>query len=375
MQDSKNKELLWIVAAGTGGHIFPGLNIVEEWKKTYPESEFQFFGDRARLEARIVPSKGYKIEFLSSGMWKGSGLLARVGALLAIVAGVFQALKKSFQRKPILLLSVGGYVSVPVALACILRRIPFFILEPNIKAGMANRILSRFAKAVFTTPGSDALKVMKAPVFEFGNPVRKDLKEIVINDELKRVLILGGSQGAMMLCRWAMELLAAPELADGRIEITLQAGELNHQQALDWAKEFGVDVWLNVLPFIDNVPKALLHADLVIARAGAMTVAELALAGMPTIFVPYPFAADNHQALNARLLVNEGAALMVEESQTDALQVLKSKIVELADGATGLQARRAMSARFKKWSRPNAQAEIVGKMAELAGVKPEAKKL
>lgn len=365
---SSKEPHVWIVAAGTGGHIFPGLNVAKELAQKFPKMSFLFFGDSQRLESKIIPAAGHRIFFLFSGKWKGSGIFARLAALCAVFVGALQALLQSFKKKPALLLSVGGYVSVPVAIACLLRGVPFFILEPNIRAGMANRFLSRFAKACFTTPGSDSAEKMKCVTHDYGNPVRKDLLEVEIRPHLKKILVLGGSQGALSLCRWSLELMSFPEFSDGNFELFLQCGDKNYAQAQSMQKEFDVETWTKIQPFINDIPKYLAQHDLVIARAGAMTVAELALAGVPTIFVPYPHAADNHQAVNAKILVEAAAVEMVEESEAGVLNVLKEKILKLSKGEEGYRLRKSLSTEFKKWARTDSAKQIVEKMAELTGL-------
>lgn len=357
---------IWVVAAGTGGHIFPGLNIVAQMKKQYPNANFCFFGDPSRLEAKLIPAHGYKITYLAAGRWKGTGLLAKLGGIFSIVQGFFQALLKTFSEKPDLLLSIGGYVSVPVAMACIVRGVPFFIMEGNIRAGVANRLLSRFAKAVFTTAGSDAPQVMKALTFEYGNPVRKDLRPIEIRPQVKRVLVLGGSQGALSLCRLSLEVFRDLDLGSKGIALFVQTGEKNFEQTKEWAAEFNIDAWVQTAPFINDVPKALCEADVIVARAGMMTVAELAQAGAPTIFIPYPHAADNHQAVNAKLLVEAGAALMVDETKGGSIDELKTYVAQLCLGESSYSKRQKLSEAFRKWSKPHAAEDIVQKMAELA---------
>jgi UDP-N-acetylglucosamine--N-acetylmuramyl-(pentapeptide) pyrophosphoryl-undecaprenol N-acetylglucosamine transferase len=349
---------IWVVAAGSGGHIFPGLNVVEEIQKTRPQSEFLFFGDAARLEAKIIPSRGFKICFLAAGRWKGSGFLSRMMGLFFVIFGIFQAFKKTFERKPDFLFSVGGYVSVPVAVACYLRKVPIFILEPNIRAGMANRLLSRIAKAVFTTPGSDAGAKMKCPVFEFGNPVRRDFKPIEVHPHVKHILVMGGSQGALSLCRVSLELMRQEVLQKNEIDLFLQTGEKNLDQARLWQDEFDVVPYTTVAPFIQDMPEAIAKADLVIARAGAMTVAELSLSGVPTIFVPFPFAADDHQRVNANILLRAGAAFMADETREGYPAHLFKQVSELCIEAGNFDKRKALNDRFRQWSKPNAARDI-----------------
>jgi UDP-N-acetylglucosamine--N-acetylmuramyl-(pentapeptide) pyrophosphoryl-undecaprenol N-acetylglucosamine transferase len=359
---------VWLVAAGTGGHIFPGLNLARALGQDDPGIEFLFFGTRDRLEARLVPKAGFPISFLSAGRWKGMGAVGRVLGFWHLMVGFFQSCRQIIKRRPDFLVSVGGYVSFPLALACRLFGVPVYLLEPNIRAGLANRVISRWARMAFSTPGSDSSKVFSCPVIEAGNPIREDLRPTEIRERVARVLVLGGSQGARSLCRVALRAAKELGFAEAGIELVVQTGEGNLAETQKLKSEFGLGERVQITAFIDDVPASLARADFVLARAGAMTVAELAAAGMPTLFVPFPFAADDHQRVNAEILAKEGAALCVDE-RTDgfedkALAVLRAHVLE--DG--NLEKRRMLSKRFLDWSRPRAARDISSRiLAEARG--------
>ena len=363
------KSRAWIVAAGTGGHIFPGLNLAVALEKALPQLDFLFFGTRDRLEAKIIPAHNRRIRFLSAGRWKGSGPMARLGGLVSIAGGFCQALGEAFKQRPQFLVSVGGYVSVPVALACFVMRIPVFLLEPNIRAGLANRLLSRFVRAAYTVKGSDASRVFKCRVFEFGNPVRCDLGRMAIREKVRRVLVLGGSQGALTLCRVMLELAQDALFQRNGIDVFVQTGEKNLEQAREWQVEFDVAPWTQVAPFINNVPEALGLADVVVARAGAMTLSELAVAGLPTVLVPFPFAADDHQRVNARLLADDGAALVADEKDPAFHEKLKKHLADLCFSPQQRALRTEMSQKFQAWGRPSAGDDIAQSVLSISGLK------
>jgi UDP-N-acetylglucosamine--N-acetylmuramyl-(pentapeptide) pyrophosphoryl-undecaprenol N-acetylglucosamine transferase len=356
---SEKSSRVWFVAAGTGGHIFPGLTLADELKKQNPEFDFLFFGTSDRLESKIVPSKGYPIQFLKSGQMKGSSWIRKflISPLLMLL-GMVQVFIELRKKRPLFVVSVGGYVSVPVGIVAALNRIPLFLLEPNIKAGASNILLSRFAKLAFTTPGSDALTKFKCQTFDYGNPIRAAIGPQKIAPQVKRILVLGGSQGALSLCRSTLKAFANLKLYENGIFLTLQSGEKNLDQSRQWRSEFEIDPYSTVTPFIHDISKELGQTDLVIARAGAMTVTELTESWLPTIFIPYPYAADDHQTQNARLLESSGAARVVLEKSQDFQSELESAIADLTLGPRQHFDRIALSQAIKKWSRPQAAAKI-----------------
>jgi UDP-N-acetylglucosamine--N-acetylmuramyl-(pentapeptide) pyrophosphoryl-undecaprenol N-acetylglucosamine transferase len=244
--------------------------------------------------------------------------------------------------------------------------VPIFVLEPNIKAGLANRVVSRWARFAFCSPSSDAQELFKCPVEDLGSPVREDLKAVEVRDSVKEILLLGGSQGALALNIAILKAFKNLNLAAQGIRLTLQAGESHLQKSLSLKEELGLGDEVKVRSFIDNIPLELVQKDLVIARSGAMTVAELATVGMPTVFVPYPFAADDHQRKNAELLERDSAAWMVDQSRSDfeaRLEELVGKIISAADSK---ELRNIRSQQFMRWARPKAADQIVDRMLSLS---------
>lgn len=349
---------VWFVAAGTGGHIFPGLSLAREIRKRFPRSDILFFGTRDRLEATLVPKAGFPLHTLTAAPWKGAGVAGRVAALMSLAAGFFQTLGVVMKGRPDVLVSVGGYVSVPVVVACRLFGVPVILLEPNIRTGLSNRWLSRWARRAFCAPGSDAMDRLQCPVEDAGNPVRDDLKVVEIRPAVRRVLVLGGSQGALSVCRAALDAAKELEFAKNGIELVVQSGEKNLLKAKAWQKELGLEKTSRIVPFIDDVPAALVTADVIVARAGALTISELAVAGLPTIFIPYPHAADDHQRANARLLAGEGAALMVDERDPDFTLKFLEGLRSLCVSGDSEARRHSLSVEFRKQGRPQATALI-----------------
>lgn len=353
---------LWIVAAGTGGHILPGIDVADKIKEILEKRSLSprilFFGTKNRLEAKIVPKEGYPLCFLWVLPLKGKGLLSKILGVVSMGLSAFAVLwTMLLQGRPRAVFSVGGYVSVPVVSVALLFRVPVFILEPNIRAGASNRILSKWAKKVFSVPMSDSEEVMKCPVLNFGNPVRGSFVPISIRSEVQTISILGGSQGAKSLCEVGLEVFQELLRWNPKLNLILQAGTANLEFSQTLAEKLGVQKRCKVYGFVRDMPKLLSVTDIVVARAGAMTISELSMAGMPTIFVPYPHAADDHQRVNASLLEKKGAARMVEEGNgfQGALSATLRDII-LSDHS--FQKRIQMSEKFRKESTADAGLRI-----------------
>ncbi|MBS1984726.1 MAG: UDP-N-acetylglucosamine--N-acetylmuramyl-(pentapeptide) pyrophosphoryl-undecaprenol N-acetylglucosamine transferase [Bdellovibrionales bacterium] len=349
---------IWFVAAGTGGHIFPGISVAREIRRLSPQADILFFGTQDRLESTLVPKAGFPLKILSAAPWKGRGGLARFAALGSVAAGFFQVVALLCRQRPDVLVSVGGYVSVPTALACRMFLVPLVILEPNICSGLANRLLSRMARRAFCAPGSDALQKLKCPVVDAGNPVREDLRPMPVRETVRRVLVLGGSQGALALCRASLQAARDLKFAERGVQLVLQSGDKNLAASEQLRRDWGVEACTQIVPFIDDIPSALEAADVALARAGAMTVTELSVTGVPTVFVPFPFAADDHQRVNAQILERAGAAFMVDEREADFNGRLQAVLTQLCLAPDNLALRTRLAREFKRHGRPQATREI-----------------
>ncbi len=304
-----------VMAGGTGGHVYPALAVARALQAQ--SREVVWLGTQAGLEARIVPSAGIDIEWISIKGLRRKGALAMIIAPFQIGWALLQSLGVIFRRRPAAVLGMGGFVSGPGGVAAWLTRRPLVIHEQNAAAGMTNRLLARLARVVLQAfPGSFNSRVDAETV---GNPVREDIAAVVPPHERYvdrkgplRVLVLGGSQGALALNRTVPAALALldPEV---RPEVRHQCGE----RTLETAKQAYADndVEVALVPFIENMADAYAWADLVICRAGALTVAELCAVGVPALFVPYPAAVDDHQTANAGPMAEAGAAMIIPESE------------------------------------------------------------
>jgi len=313
-----SKRPILVMAGGTGGHVYPALAVARALEAR--SREVVWLGTHRGLESRVVPEAGIEIEWISIKGLRRKGAMAALIAPLQIGWALMQSLAVIFRRRPAAVLGMGGFVSGPGGVAAWLTRRPLVIHEQNAAAGMTNRLLARFARVVLQAfPGSFNSDVDAETV---GNPVREDIAAVPPPHErytdrqgALRVLVLGGSQGALALNRAVPASLALldPEL---RPVVRHQCGERTLDIAKQAYAEHSVDVEL--LPFIEDMAAAYAWADLVICRAGALTVAELCAVGVPALFVPYPAAVDDHQTANARPMADAGAGVIIQESELTA---------------------------------------------------------
>ncbi|MFC0180398.1 undecaprenyldiphospho-muramoylpentapeptide beta-N-acetylglucosaminyltransferase [Thorsellia kenyensis] len=325
---------LLVMAGGTGGHIFPALAVAQHLKEL--GWEVQWLGTKDRMEATLVPQYGIKINFIEVQGLKGKGLTRLLSAPLMLLKAIFQAKKVINTVKPDVVLGMGGYVSGPGGVAAYLSKTPLLIHEQNGVAGVTNKWLSYIATEVMQAFGSAFLESKAKTV---GNPVRKELFSLPSIEEryLPRkdkllILVIGGSQGAKILND------TIPFVAKALEESTIfyhQVGKNNFDKVKEKYDELGVKQY-EIHEFINDMEKAYLNADLVICRSGALTVSELAVVGLPAIFVPFMHK-DNQQLHNAKWLANNGAAIIVEQNvlTTDKLiQIIheldREKLIEMA---------------------------------------------
>ena len=304
-----------IMAGGTGGHIMPGLAVADVLKKR--GWTIFWLGNPDKMEGKLVPSHGYEMAPMQFSGIRGKGIMSKLKAPFMLVSALLQAWWHFSRVRPDIVLGMGGYVAFPGGVVAWLRRKPLVLHEQNAIAGMANRVLSSLAKKVLTgfpaaLPHADWV----------GNPVRPDvahlrepLQRYAEHQGPLRLLVVGGSLGATALNQVVPQALAKLDVSR-RPLVTHQSGA-QHIEALQTAyRDAGVQA--RCLPFIDDMAGAIAEADLLICRAGAMTVAEVAAAGVAALFVPFPYAVDDHQTANARFLSDEGAAWMQQQSALTA---------------------------------------------------------
>lgn len=336
-----------IAAGGTGGHVYPALAVAENLRKK--DAVILWLGTETGLEARVVPANGYKLSTIHIKGLRGKGLLRLLLAPFILLMALFQAVKIIRRFKPSAVLGMGGYVSGPVGIAAWMLRVPLYIHEQNAVAGLTNRLLSPFAKLVmqgFPNTFSASSKVMTT-----GNPVRSDIIQAakLSTDDVSKspneicLLILGGSLGARALNRSLPPALKSLP-ADNNFQIWHQTGSQHLQQTQDIYRQNGLNE-ARVEAYIEDMAAAYKWADLVLCRAGALTLAELCVCGLASVLVPYPFAVDDHQSVNARFLSDSDAAILLPEPelQTDNLAALLSdlwqnrpRLRSMADKTRGL---------------------------------------
>ena len=305
------KKTLAILAGGTGGHIYPALSVAKRWRAQ--GGTVVWLGTVQGLEAKIVPEADIPFYIIQIAGVRGRSLIRRLLSPFHMVHALWQSLLILRRLKPDVVLGMGGYVSGPAALAAKCLGIPLVIHEQNAIAGKTNAYLTLFANKILQAfEGS----IKKPGVVTVGNPVRTDIAALSCHQAIHspgslNILVLGGSRGAKTINTVLPSLFSAmPQL---RLCIKHQAGVQHFEEAV--ANYAHTLLHAEVLPYIEDMAAAYAWADLVIARAGAMTVFEVMAAGVPAIFIPYPYAVDDHQAANARYLVGKGAAYLCREHE------------------------------------------------------------
>lgn len=357
-----SKPCIMIMAGGTGGHVFPALSLADLLRAR--DIEIVWLGTRAGIESRLVPAAGIEVEWIDIGGLRGKGLSTLLAAPIRLARALWQALAAVRRHQPRVVVGLGGYVTGPGGLAAWLARRPLVIHEQNAVAGFTNRILARFATRVLEAfSGSFGAGVRATTV---GNPVRTEFFELSSpavrygsRQGPLRVLVVGGSQGAQRLNAVVPEAVAALE---GKIDLRVrhQSGVRTLESTREAYTSRGVSA--EVSPFIDDIAAAYADADLVICRAGALTVSELAAAGVAAILVPFPAAVDDHQTCNARFLVERGAAVLLPERELTP-QRLAAELERLATDRVVLC---RMAERARELARPDAT-EALAKVCLTAG--------
>ncbi len=322
-------KMLMVMAGGTGGHIYPALAIAKELQKK--GVSIVWLGTREGLEARVIPEQGFDIEWIDIKGVRGTGLVRWLKLPLQLSKAVLQAMAIFKRRQPDALLSMGGFVAGPGGIAGKLKRIPLILHEANAIVGLTNKVLAHIAtKVMCAFPNTKGL-VNDAEVV--GNPVRDDIialhqpnQRLSQNEARLRLLIVGGSQGALSLNQ---ALPKAVSLLDNSIrpQIRHQTGRGRAETVIQDYKDNSLEV--DVREYLDDIADSYAWADLIICRAGAMTVAEITSAGLPALIVPYPHSAGDHQVFNAEYLVENGAAdlLLHQDLTSESLAVKLSALL------------------------------------------------
>lgn len=319
-----------IAGGGTGGHLFPGLALADEYRRRYRDARILYVGVTGKLEERAVPAAGYDFHGLTVAGIKGVGLPGKVSAswLAVRAVGECRRLLRSFM--PGLAIGVGGYSSAPVGLAARTLGIPLVIQEQNTVPGLTNRLLGRLADRVFLAFEDAAAYFPPGKTRTTGNPIRSTAlgagREAGTTEEL-RLLVLGGSRGARGVNETVTAALALPALTGARLTVVHQAGRDDRRTVAEAYAAMGRRA--DVREFIEDMGAQYDWADVVVSRSGAGAVSEISANGRPALFIPYPHAAGGHQQRNARWLVERGGALMIEEGEEGAAARLAEALAAL----------------------------------------------
>ena len=351
-----------IAGGGTGGHVFPALAVAEALR-ALADVDVVFCGTPRGLEARVVPERGWRLELLDVEPMKGGGVRRAVRGAVVAARATGRALGLVRALRPRVVLSVGGYAAGPVSLAAALQRVPIAVLEPNNVVGLANRLLAPFAARAYVAWEDTATRFRPSARHVVGVPLRAVFAPRPYAPRgTARVLVMGGSQGAAALNERMPEAIARLTDVPG-LEVLHQAGRHRDIHVRE-AYGRGGAARVEVVPFIDDVAKAIGDADVVIARAGASTLAELTAIGRAAVLVPFPHAADDHQARNAEALARVGGAVCIR--QTDATpERLAADLGRLLRDDT---ARVAMADASRARGRPSAAHDVAADLLELAGI-------
>jgi len=354
-----------VMAGGTGGHVFPALAVAQKLRAA--NASICWLGTRRGIESDLVPAQGIELYCLSIEGLRGRGILALLRAPVMLLRSLFQALTVLGKFKPNVVLGMGGFASGPGALAAKLKGVPLVIHEQNSVAGTTNRISAKLATRVMagfpnTLHGSEWC----------GNPVRPEIaamappQERLANREgPMKLLVLGGSRGALALNKLIPQALAMID-AELRPEVFHQTGERHLQVTAEMYLQQGLDIdgeQIEIQPFIEKMHRAYGWADFVICRAGALTVAELTAAGLGSLLIPFPHAIDDHQTTNGNLLVNCGAAKMIQERELTP-QILAEQITEMVQFA---DRRLTMASRARALAKHGAAERVAEVCMEVAG--------
>ncbi|WP_315053160.1 undecaprenyldiphospho-muramoylpentapeptide beta-N-acetylglucosaminyltransferase [Chryseobacterium indoltheticum] len=366
---SKKLKVL-LSGGGTGGHIFPAIAIADEIKKRFPDAEFLFIGANGKMEMEKVPQAGYKIEGIDiAGIDRGN-MLSNLGLPFKILKSLSKSKRIIKNFAPDFAVGTGGFASGPALYEASKMGIPIFIQEQNAHAGVTNKILSKKAKAVFTAyPKVEGFPAEKIKFL--GNPIRENIisgmqetssakDKLGLDKNKLTILSVGGSLGSRTLNNAWKENLE--KIKEKGYQLIWQTGKLDYKEIVD-SCQLSVDVnnqqpttnnQIQIKEFIKDMETAYSAADVIVSRAGAIAISELAVAQKPVLLVPFPFAAEDHQTKNAMNLVEKNAAKMVKDSEMQ--EKFWNTLSEISENE---DVRKEMSENLKYFAKPNAAKEIV----------------
>jgi UDP-N-acetylglucosamine--N-acetylmuramyl-(pentapeptide) pyrophosphoryl-undecaprenol N-acetylglucosamine transferase len=357
-----------IAAAGTGGHIYPGIAVANEILRRDPKSEIRFVGTARGLETRLVPKAGFELSIIESAGLKSVGPVARLRGAAMLPRSFFAARRIIKDFRPDIVIGAGGYVSGPVVLTAAILKLPTLVMESNALPGWTNRTLARFVDRAAVS-FDKSLSFFRGKGVVTGNPVRREFFEVPARERKDgdfSVLVFGGSQGAHAINE-AM-VAALPQLENLRrlLRITHQTGEADLERVRDEYVNAGWGERADVRPYIDDMVVSFSQADLVISRAGATTTAELIAAGKAAIMIPFPLAADDHQRKNAEALEGEGAARVILQQELTGAR-LAEEITRLVKSPDEIAKMEEASRKLARGDAAAAAVDLIEELIERKG--------
>jgi UDP-N-acetylglucosamine--N-acetylmuramyl-(pentapeptide) pyrophosphoryl-undecaprenol N-acetylglucosamine transferase len=351
-----------IAGGGTGGHIFPAISIAREIRRRDSANEILFVGTKSGFEVDRIQKEGYNLRFINSGGIVSMGFVRSLKGVLSAIKGIFDSFRIIMDFKPNVVIGVGGYVSGPVVLAAFILFTPSVICEQNAVPGLTNRILARFVKRVFATFQMSTSYFPNDKTMVVGNPVRPEF--LTVNRSYKnhsgiKILVLGGSQGAYKLNVSVPKAVGMLRRDD--VSVVHQTGNRDIEDVKKAYEWYGIKA--DAFPFIDDIANVYSDADLVIGRSGAGIISEVTVLGKPSILIPYPFSANNHQLENAKVLERAGAAVIIEDRLA-----FPEKIAETISDLLNNNKLDEMTVQSKNLAKPNATKDIVDEIDRIVEV-------
>ncbi len=370
-----------LAGGGTGGHIYPAIAMAKELTKAYNDVDILFIGTQDGLESRVIPLEGFSFKHI-----KVRGFLRKLSAkniiaVKEILLSFFYVYKIIKDFRPDVVIGTGGYVSGSVLMTAFFMKIPTLIHEQNAYPGITNRILSRFVDKIALTfeEASDYL-VNRSRIIVTGNPLRNDItsisnkegkKTLGFDDKKPLLFVVGGSRGAKSINENIMPL-AKECMESKKFQILHMTGDTQYESVISSYEEIGIPhnkSLIKVLPYVYDMPHALAGSDFIISRSGAGLISEMTALGKPCILIPYPFASDNHQEYNAKVLERHGAAIVILEKDLNS-QLLLSEIKRLFNNPDIIE---SMSIKSKELGKIEANKKIIAAIEELIRPKKDNK--
>ncbi|MCK6535161.1 MAG: undecaprenyldiphospho-muramoylpentapeptide beta-N-acetylglucosaminyltransferase [Polyangiaceae bacterium] len=356
-----------LAGGGTGGHVFPLIAVADALSALAPEVNLVFVGTERGMEVKLVPERGYALELVKVSPIRGGGLGGAVRGVWRAMMSIPESRALLERHAPRAVLSIGGYAAGPISLAARLKKTPLALIEPNSVMGLANRLTVPLVQRAYVAFPQAGRHFGRGTALTTGVPIRGGFEPRPFRrpgDGLE-VLVLGGSQGAKSLNE---TVPAALGRVGAKLRVTHQCGAAHADGVRATYEKLGARFDWEVVPFIQDVPAALGAANLVISRAGASAVSEIAAVGRPALFVPYPYAAGDHQRHNAETLARAGAAVSIA-AQGATVETIAAEVERLATEPGLLE---QMAAAAEQWGKPHAAAEIARDLLRLAGLALEA---